>query len=239
MSTEPTRPSRGRGRGRGGLGKYLRARGRRGTGLPAEFGKRLVLESEEQNDESGSEDNDEEHAAGNKYARRQLGTNADRYEEPEVDPHEEQEPEPEVDLTIFLAKQRLTDQESRKPYVEIGIDDGIDHSLSNFHFTSSSAPNPRKNKTEIIEWDASMDELKREKNAAEAAWDLKSRFRKHQPRLAFSSTKLSPCRDTRPPSKIEDSRHAFKTPSHDTNTRPNDSDTNKADLEDFLDDLLS
>jgi hypothetical protein len=75
--------SRGR-KNRGGLGKYLRARGRRGGGRPAEFGKRLVLD-EEQDDEgeveegSGGEDK--------KYAKRQLGTNADRYQEPEVDPH--------------------------------------------------------------------------------------------------------------------------------------------------------
>jgi hypothetical protein len=76
---------RGRGRARGGLGKYLRARGRghRGGGRPAQFGKRLLLEGEEPLD-----DEDEELISerAQKYSRRQLGTNLDRYkdEEPEL-----------------------------------------------------------------------------------------------------------------------------------------------------------
>ena len=72
---------RGRGRSRGGLGKYLRARGRgRGQGRPAIFNERLLLEGEGVED-----DEDEEEAATRtaKYSRRQLGTNADRYAEPE------------------------------------------------------------------------------------------------------------------------------------------------------------
>ncbi|KAF8587704.1 hypothetical protein K439DRAFT_1407267, partial [Ramaria rubella] len=237
MSTEPTRPSRGRG----GLGKYLRARGRRGTGRSAEFGKRLVLESEERNDKSGSEDDeDERHALGNKYAKRQLGTNADRYEEPQVDLHH-QESEPEVDLSTFLAKQRLTDQEDRKHSVELDENDGIDRSLSNSHFACT--PNMRKNKTKIINWDSSMDELKREKEAAEAVWDLKSRFRKNQPRLV-SGTRSSPRRrDTRTPARAEDSRHVYTPANPDTNdTELNDDATkphSKEDMEHFLDDLLS
>jgi len=71
---------RGRGRSRGGLGKYLRARGRgRGQGRPAIFNERLLLEGE------GVEEEDEEEAAARaaRYSRRQLGTNADRYAEPE------------------------------------------------------------------------------------------------------------------------------------------------------------
>lgn len=81
-STEPIAPSRGRGRGksRGGLGKYLRARGRGGgRGRPAQWGQRLVLEGEE------PEELDEEEQAElqQKYSRRALGTNADRYVEPE------------------------------------------------------------------------------------------------------------------------------------------------------------
>lgn len=71
---------RGRGKSRGGLGKYLRARGRgRGGGRPAVFGQRLLLEAER------LEDMDEEELAEvqKKYSRRQLGTNVDRYKEPE------------------------------------------------------------------------------------------------------------------------------------------------------------
>lgn len=78
-----TRPrGRGRGRSRGGFGKYLRARGRgRGTGRPAEFTKRLVLEDEEVVDLEA--DSEEAKELEKKYARRHLGTNADRYVEPE------------------------------------------------------------------------------------------------------------------------------------------------------------
>jgi hypothetical protein len=76
----------GRSRGRGGLGKYLRARGRgRGLGRPAEFGKRLVLEGEERVDAGERDKEEEEEAAerAKKFSRRQLGSNADRYVEPE------------------------------------------------------------------------------------------------------------------------------------------------------------
>lgn len=72
---------RGRAKSRGGLGKYLRARGRRGYGRPAEFNKRLLLDGEG----PPSDDDEAEQTAANaiKYSRRQLASNADRYEEPE------------------------------------------------------------------------------------------------------------------------------------------------------------
>jgi len=72
---------RGRGKSRGGLGKYLRARGRgRSFGRPAEFTKRLVLE-----DEAPEEDIDPEEAEQihQRYSKRQLVSNADRYAEEE------------------------------------------------------------------------------------------------------------------------------------------------------------
>ena len=83
-SSDPTshEPSgRGRGKSRGGLGKYLRARGRRGYSRPAEFNKRLLLEGEG----PPLDDQEAEQVAANaiKYSRRQLASNADRYEEPE------------------------------------------------------------------------------------------------------------------------------------------------------------
>ena len=79
--------ARGRGRrggSRGGLGKYLRARGRgRGKGRPAEFGERLLLEGEKQEEV----DEEEQKELEQKFSRRQLGSNADRYVEsdPELD----------------------------------------------------------------------------------------------------------------------------------------------------------
>jgi hypothetical protein len=78
--------SRGRGRGksRGGLGKYLRARGRgRGRGRPAEFKERLVLENEQKVEMDEEEAQEYAREMERKYGRRQLGTNADRYAEPE------------------------------------------------------------------------------------------------------------------------------------------------------------
>ena len=78
----PQGASRGRGRvkSRGGYGKYLRARGGgHGRGRPAEFSRRLVLEGEQE----AELDEEEAKEVARKYARRQPGTNADRYVEPE------------------------------------------------------------------------------------------------------------------------------------------------------------
>jgi hypothetical protein len=86
ISPDPTSQEpkgRGRGKSRGGLGKYLRARGRRGYGRPAEFNKRILFEGE------GTPADDDEEAQqiaaenAKKYSRRQLASNADRYDEPE------------------------------------------------------------------------------------------------------------------------------------------------------------
>ena len=73
--------ARASARSRGGLGKFLRARGRgRGLGRPAEFGKRLVLEDEETLEGEEAE----AHAAeiSQRYSKRRLDSNADRYVEP-------------------------------------------------------------------------------------------------------------------------------------------------------------
>jgi len=73
---------RGRGKSRGGLGKYLRARGRgRGTGRPAEFGTRLLLDGEGKQNLTEEEESEQSKEIREKYSRRQLGTNADRYKE--------------------------------------------------------------------------------------------------------------------------------------------------------------
>lgn len=81
LSESSSGPSRARGRGksRGGLGKYLRARGVRGRGRPAEFNKRLVLQDEE----LVELDEEEQKELESKYSKRALGSNADRYVEPE------------------------------------------------------------------------------------------------------------------------------------------------------------
>jgi len=79
---------RGRGRGnRGGLGKYLRARGRRGTGRPAEWKQRVLLEGEGPDDDDDEEAREAREEMVRKYRKRELGSNADRYAEgePELD----------------------------------------------------------------------------------------------------------------------------------------------------------
>lgn len=74
--------ARGRGypRARGGIGKHVRARGRgRRGGLPARYQEQLTLDGEqaEQLDEAEAVELEA------RYARRTIGTNADRYEEPD------------------------------------------------------------------------------------------------------------------------------------------------------------
>ncbi|KIJ47195.1 hypothetical protein M422DRAFT_249047 [Sphaerobolus stellatus SS14] len=125
-------------------------------------------------------------------------------------------------------------------------DDDVDHTLAVVTSAPSSAPvKPRKNQVHAVEWDASLDELKREKEFVEAVWDLKTRFRQAQPRL--TAPKSTPGRETRKSDKLEDARHVSKPPDADGVSKPLDADghaesvpkpTSKAELEDFLDDLL-
>lgn len=72
---------------RGGLsGKGQRARGKRGFGRPAAFGTRLHLEGDKvRKDETEMTEEELEQAQENarKYGRRDLGSNAHRYDEPE------------------------------------------------------------------------------------------------------------------------------------------------------------
>lgn len=75
---------RGRGRGRGGNGKAQRARGRRGFGKAAQFSTRLLLPGEgPEPSERNEEEEQEARELAQRFARRELGSNADRYEEPE------------------------------------------------------------------------------------------------------------------------------------------------------------
>ncbi|KAJ7107826.1 hypothetical protein C8R44DRAFT_834214 [Mycena epipterygia] len=229
-SSAPHSITRGRGRGksRGGLGKYLRAR--------AEFGKRLVLEGEEA---SAEDEEAAERAAelAQKFSRRNLGTNADRYAEPEPVLDSDGEPvvEPEVDLSAFLEKQRIEDAlrssvVARDPASE--DDDDVDHSLAHI---SSGGVRPvvsRKGKVEEIEWDEELDALERDKTSAEAIWDLKTRFRAKSEKLRKSAVTAG--RERKPgPTYVE----APPLPLAD-GSQPPPKDP-KDDMQDFLDDLLS
>ncbi|PPQ94353.1 hypothetical protein CVT25_000681 [Psilocybe cyanescens] len=177
---------RGRGKSRGGLGKYLRARGRgRGTGRPAEFSTRLLLEGEGKVPLTEEEEAELAKEVAAKYSRRSLGTNADRYKEEEVELDSDGEPivEPEVDLSAFLEKQKILDEAGpllsvteKKDYDDDDVDTSLAHITSNPSHNAAKALS-KKGKVEQVAWDEELDEMSREKKAAEATWELKNRFR--------------------------------------------------------------
>jgi hypothetical protein len=167
------------------LGKYLRAKGRRGSGRPAEWGKRLVLEGEGEVQDPELLENIEE--MEKKYSKRELGSNVDRYKEDEPilnsdgtlqewqtsarslynidDLLGEEEQEPEVDLSGFLARQKLLSDEI---FPREEVDEEIDHSLDHLSSTMSSNRGPRKGQVQPIVWDKDLEEMSREKAIAEA-----------------------------------------------------------------------
>ncbi|KAG1888487.1 uncharacterized protein F5891DRAFT_966121 [Suillus fuscotomentosus] len=219
---------RGRGKSRGGLGKYLRARGRGRGGRPAEFHQRLVLEGEQVVDLDP--DSEETKELQQKYARRHIGSNADRYAElePELDSDGEEIREPEVDLSSFLARQRLSDvSETTVVAVPPVDDDDIDHELA--HISSHRIPPPtsQKGRVQAIEWDAELEEMSREKAAADASRDLKARFRAKSEKL-----KVKPLfsRDTK---QGDNYSEAPALPNDTPRKAP------QVEMENFLDDLLS
>ncbi|KAI9571963.1 hypothetical protein HD554DRAFT_2036457 [Boletus coccyginus] len=181
--SQPRGRGRGRGKSRGGLGKYLRARGRgHSFGRPAEFTKRLVLEGEAPEEDVDPEEAEE---IRQRFSKRQLASNADRYveEEPQLGSDGEEIQEPEVDLAAFLEKQRLS---GSAPVLsgtlvldaqEEEDEDEIDHSLA--HISSQRHPplQSKKGRVQTIEWDESLEQMSREKATAEANRDLKERFR--------------------------------------------------------------
>ncbi|KAH8114857.1 hypothetical protein DFH11DRAFT_1469446, partial [Phellopilus nigrolimitatus] len=235
---------RGRGKSRGGLGKYLRARGRGrgGGGRPAEFHKRLVLEDEEvlELDPESEEAKELAREQARKYARRQLGSNADQYaeQEPALNSDGEVDREPEVDISTFMARQRLDDlNESSNPLV-LGHDDDsddIDASLAHLVPKSSAAPRNLKGKVQTIEWDEELEEIRREKEVADANRDLKMRFR--------ANAEKEKSRQARSTSSIQSKAHPKgKEMLAEAPPLPTETLTplkgEKGEMEDFLDDLL-
>ncbi|TCD63139.1 hypothetical protein EIP91_005898 [Steccherinum ochraceum] len=225
-------PSRGRGRGksRGGLGKYLRARGRgRGRGRGAVWSERLVLEGEQ----DAELDEEEQAELQAKYSRRQLGTNADRYAEPEPELNSDGEPivEPEVDLSSFLARQKLVDDPPSPPLPE--DDDDVDTSIQ-IHSTSAVPVNDKKGKIQEIEWDESLEKMRQEKAAADAARDLKQRFRS---KAALEKARASTVAARGRASTKGNAKQYVQAPELPSDT-PLPPKNEKENLEDFLDDLL-
>lgn len=77
--------------------------------------------------------------------------------------------EPDVDLSAFLEKQRLSPQPlaARPPHEEADV---IDESLANAYIPQrkDAIANMRKGKVQQVEWDDSLEALSREKAAADA-----------------------------------------------------------------------
>jgi hypothetical protein len=77
--------------------------------------------------------------------------------------------DPEVDLSAFLARQRLKDQSiSSFSQATIDEDDDIDPSLAQINPNSSNKVPSKKGKVQQIEWDASLEEMEHNKNVAKA-----------------------------------------------------------------------
>lgn len=77
--------------------------------------------------------------------------------------------EPEVDLSAFLERQRLEAQPSSASPVP-DEDDDVDHTIAHIGTRQPSAAQSKKGKVQQVEWDASLEEMRREKAAAEAKW---------------------------------------------------------------------
>ncbi|KAI5992350.1 hypothetical protein F5J12DRAFT_726956 [Pisolithus orientalis] len=187
-------PSRGRGRGRGksrgGLGKYLRARGRgRGYGRPAEFSKRLVLEGEEEVEL----DPEEAEEQRRRYGKRQLASNADRYVEPEPELGSDGEEirEPEVDLSAFLERQKIS-EDTATSSTTLPDDDDVDHDFDHIRLGTQTRTRSKKGNVHTIAWDDQLEKLQREKDAADAARDLKERFREKSGKLREKPVSFEP-----------------------------------------------
>ena len=74
--------------------------------------------------------------------------------------------EPEVDLSSFLAKQRLSDVSDM---TEVVNDDDVDHELAHISSHRNPPSTSQKGRVQTIEWDPELEEMSREKAAADAS----------------------------------------------------------------------
>jgi len=167
-----------------------------------------------------------------RYAKRALDTNADRYEEsePVIGPDGQAIVEPEVDLSAFLARQRLEDPPGLSLAPATVGDQDVDHSLAHITSNSFAERQSRKGKTQRIDWDASLEEMQHDKDAAQAQSDLKERLRASAARqMGKTATREHTRRQAKPlkeaPPLPHDPHLPMKSP--------------RGEMEDFLDDLLS
>lgn len=79
--------------------------------------------------------------------------------------------EPEVDLSAFLERQRLAeDAPLPTPTRILEDEDDVDHTLSHISSAYTGTYASMKGKTEELEWTPDLDEMSKEKAAAEANW---------------------------------------------------------------------
>lgn len=87
----------------------------------------------------------------------------------------EEEVEPEVDLSSFLERQRLSEASpgpsSAPPPPE---EEEVDETLAHISSRPQGPALSKKGKVQTIEWDDTLDEMTREKAAAEATWGVLS-----------------------------------------------------------------
>ncbi|KAJ3537937.1 hypothetical protein NMY22_g5388 [Coprinellus aureogranulatus] len=140
--------------------------------------------------------------------------------------------EPEVDLSTFLEKQKISEDKPVLGLEANAIDeDEVDHTLAHISSNPSRPVIDRKGKVQEIKWDRELEELSRAKAAAEAERDLKARFKAKTEKLkakpVFKSTR------ERQAEKVEIAPEL--PPADGEAPKPKDS---KEAMEDFLDELL-
>lgn len=76
--------------------------------------------------------------------------------------------EPEVDLSAFLARQRMEDLPDPLLISATVDDDDVDHSLAHITSNPLAEHQSRKGKVRQIEWDPSLEEMQHDNNVAQA-----------------------------------------------------------------------
>lgn len=76
--------------------------------------------------------------------------------------------DPEVDLSAFLARQRLGLGDQSETQATTDKDDDVDPSLAHINPNNSNKLPSRKGRVQQIEWDASLEEMEHNKNVAQA-----------------------------------------------------------------------
>jgi len=139
--------------------------------------------------------------------------------------------EPEVDLSSFLERQRLSEATPGLSSVPPLLEEGeVDETLAHIGSRPQASTTSKKGKVQTIEWDGTLDEMLREKAAAEATWDLKTRFRAKTDKL-----RVNPATQGVRERKAEKVQEAPLLPSELAAQAKKDP---RHEMEDFLDDLL-